>query len=142
MPLASKSMAQRKSRGPEIGVRRPDLPAFVGGLRLPFLFANFGWPGAKITFHTEGVQLGPSAWIFRPFVPTRKFRFDDCDIQAVGTLWFLTGIRFRSTSIDRWAIFWSFSRERILTVLADMSNRVNTVPEKLNYLRPGPRTAP
>ena len=124
-----------------VGPQRMDLPTFVGGLRLPFFFANFGWPGSRLIIHSDGVVLGPSYLIFVPFVPKRLFRFSDCDIQAVGTMILTQGIRFCSVSSGRWAVFWCppKARPQILDILGRLSVNLNPVPERLNIFHPGPR---
>jgi hypothetical protein len=124
-----------------VGPQRLDLPTFVGGLRLPFFFANFGWPGAMLTIHSDGVVVGPSYLIFVPFVPKRLFRFGDSDIQAIGTMALSRGIRFSSRSSGRWAIFWCApqARPQILDILGQLSMNLDPVLERLNFLSPGPR---
>jgi len=122
----------------EVGLRRWDIPAFIGGLRLPFILFNFGWPGAKLTLHEKGVVLGWSSPIFRPFVPLRVFPFDDTDIQAVGRLRFSSGVRFYSRSLDTYAIFWTLARPQVLAVLNSASDNGNVTPVKLNVLLPVP----
>jgi hypothetical protein len=116
------------------------LASFIGGLRLRPVFANWGWPGAKLTICDEGVRIGPSFIIFRFFVPVRAFRYDDLlEAQAVGTLIFGQGIRFTSRTTDRWAIFWSGSRQDILALLGSLTEVVNAQPIRLNYWNPSPR---
>jgi hypothetical protein len=117
-------------------------PTYLGGLRLRNVFLNFGWPGARLVLLDEGVWMGPSTGLFRPFVPVRRFRFDEpCEIQAIGSSWITSGIRFHSLATDRWAIFWAWPARRaeILKQLALLTDRINPEPERLtNYLNPGP----
>lgn len=75
------------------------MPSFIGGLRLRFIFANWGWPGVRLTLFTEGVRIGPAWMIFRPFVPVGDFRYDDLsEVQAIGISKMFPGIRFGSRS--------------------------------------------
>jgi hypothetical protein len=124
---------------PEVGPPLDGRPTFVGALRLSFVFANWGWPSVRLTLCTEGVVIGPSSVAFRPFVPTRRFRFDDLvAVQAVGSSFFTRGPRFVSQSSGRWAIFWTLNRLLVIDQLRDRVD-VKADPERLNYLFPGPR---
>ena len=123
----------------EVGPQRLDLPNFIGALRLPFILANFGWPSTMLTLHTEGVVIGPSSFIFRPFVPFRAFQFDDCDIQAIGTFILNRGVRFYERSSGRWVIFALIPRDRLLEILSDLSDDVKPIPERFNLLWPAPK---
>lgn len=108
-------------------------------MRLRFLFANWGWPGARLTLCVEGLVIGPSCGIFRPFVPSRSFLYDDlAEVQAIGTSRLLSGIRFVSRSSGKYAIFWTFSRPAVLAQLRKHVE-VNELPAKFNYLSPGRR---
>jgi hypothetical protein len=129
-------------------------PTYVGGLRLPNVFSNFGWPAARLVLLEEGVWIGPSAGVFRPLVPTRQFRFDEpCDIQAIGNSWMAYGIRFHSLATKDWVIFWTWRsrRQAILGELVPLTDCVNPEPVRLlafnplrqwsprpNYFYPGP----
>ena len=87
----------------------------------------------------EGVVIGPSWIVFRLFVPTRQFRYDDlAEAQAIGTRFGFKGIRFTSRSTGKWAIFWTWSREQIFPILSNLTESVNDDPVKLNYINPGP----
>src|ERR1700688_420256 len=116
----------------EVGAPLPDMPSFVGGLRLRLVFTNWGWPGARLTLCNEGVRIGPSWSIFRPIVPVRTFRYDDLsEVQAVGDFFAWWGIRFSSRSSGTWAIFWTISRARrmrILEILSTLASNVSSRP--------------
>jgi hypothetical protein len=128
----------------EVGPPLTEMPSFVGGLRLRLVFANWGWPGARLTLCNEGVRIGPAWTVFRPFVPVRPFRYDDLsEVQAIGNSLGMQGIRFCSHSSGRWAIFWTFSRARrtkILEILRTLTSNVNSDPIWLNFWNPGPST--
>ena len=122
----------------DIGQSLQDEPSFIGGLRLRNVFANFGWPGARLTLCRDGLTIGPSWAVFRPFVPTRQFRYDDlAEVQAIGHSTLMSGIRFVSRSTGKYAVFWTFSRPKVMARLREHT-KVNDSPVSLNYLRPGP----
>jgi hypothetical protein len=77
--------------------------------------------------------------IFRLFIPVRRFRFDDSNIQAIGRSSLIAGIRFQSRTTGRWMVFWSLKkRGSILRELQSRSPGVTVEPIPLNYFRPGP----
>ena len=138
-------MRKREIVGPII----KGLPLYVGGLRLPPILLNFGWPSTQLMICEEGVWLGPSFFVFSPFVPRRAFRYDDlAEVKAVGLSQPGIGIRFRSQSSGSWAVFWVTRRairDSILENLEPYCNCVNQVPVRLGlqgFLDPGPRTIP
>ena len=125
-----------------VGPPIPGVQTYIGGLRLKFVFLNFGWPAARLTLCEEGLHIGPSMFVFRPFVPVRAFRYDDLlEVQAIGNFVLTRGIRFTSRSTGRWAIFWTLSRAEILSHVSELTQHVNEVPVRLNYWNPGPPSA-
>jgi hypothetical protein len=124
----------------DIGDHLDGEPSFIGGLRLPNVFLNFGWPGARLTLRSDGVVIGPSWAVFRPFVPSHRFRYDDlAEVQAVGQSKITCGIRFVSRSTGKYAIFWTFSRPKVLGRLREHV-QVNESPVRLDYFHPGPES--
>ena len=134
-------------RSVTVGSPLPGVPSFVGGLRLPIVFLNFGWPSARLTLCNEGLRIGPSCFLFYPFCPRRSFKYDDlAEVQATGNNKLrILGIRFSSRLSGKWVIFWTFSsvkRAEILETLSTLTDSVNDVPIRLNYSAPGPRVQP
>lgn len=127
---------------PEVGGALDDMPTFLGGLRSPFIFANFGWPGARLTLCKSGLRIGPSALLFNPLVPRRAFLYADlAEVQAVGTGFLARGIRFTSATSSQWVVFWIPSiaaRSRLLGHLEGLVSNVRSEPARLDFFRPGP----
>jgi len=127
------------SYGLPLGPPIESSPTYVGGLRLPNVFLNFGWPAARLVLLAEGVWIGPSAGVFRPLVPTRQVDLTSRGtIQAIGDSWMVYGIRFHSLATKGWVIFWTFRsrRQAILEELAPLTDRVNPEPLRLLAFNP------
>jgi hypothetical protein len=125
---------------PLIGQAIPSSPTYIGGVRFTKIPFDFGWPAARLVVCEQGVWIGPSALIFRLFIPAKQFRFDDSDIQSIGRTSLNAGIRFHSRETGRWVIFWSWGRRRgeILKELQSLTGGVSAKPIPLNFFRPGP----
>jgi hypothetical protein len=117
----------------------PESPTYIGGVRFTRVPFDFGWPAARLVVFDGGVWIGPSALIFRLFIPERRFRFDDCNIQSIGQSFLATGIRFQSRETGGWVIFWSRKkRGTILRELQSRSSEVKVEPIPLDFFRPRP----
>ncbi len=113
-----------------IGTLRSDITNFIGGVYLdsfPFLY---GWPGVRLKIFSEGIWIGPSISIFRPFVPVRTIRFDDLAVaQAVGSFYLFRGILFISRSSGKRTMFATrFKHAEILGTLGQFITNLNTNP--------------
>jgi hypothetical protein len=87
---------------PAVGAPLDGVPTFLGGLRLPFILANFGWPGARLTLCDSGLQIKSASLFFNPLMPKRAYLYADlAEVQAIGTGFLARGIRFTSASSQR-----------------------------------------
>ena len=110
-----------------LGQEQAELATHVGGVRLPFALANFGWPQARLTMFSEGFRIGPSCFLFF-YVPRRSYRYEDLtEVQAVGNSILNLGIRFRTRRTEEWVIFWSINRARRAELLNNFEQHVPAV---------------
>jgi hypothetical protein len=130
-----------KDRTPQtrsLGEPIPNSPTYVGGVRYTRVPFDFGWPCARLVVLDQGVWIGPSALVFRLFVPVRRFSFEESDIQPIGRSSWFAGIRFHSRESGYWMVFWTWRRNEILREIQSLTSGVTSEPIPVNFFRPGP----
>ena len=110
--------------------------SFVGGVRLPFVLWNWGWPAARLTVTDDKVVVEPSAAVFRAFfVPTRKYTPDGLErIDLVGHRRSFQGVRLMGNGgTGDWTIFWSFHCREVIDSLIAHGYDVARDPTPVRY---------
>lgn len=114
------------------------MSSHVGGMRYSrSITSNATWPLVRLDIFDSGIRLRPSISFLRISMPTWEATFDELEeVRAVGRSMPTLGIRFRASTPDDWAVFWTFKQDVVLGSLRAAGADVAPGIEQFHYFNP------
>ena len=119
---------------PDLGNTLVHPTHFRGGIRWGNFTSgvNDTWPLAQLEVFSNGLRIGPSARMLRPFIPIWEVQLDELSESRVITCMGSKGIRFRTMDPNDWIVFWTFRPSDVIRYLqehnVDVDENVLRVP--------------